>query len=172
MAAVAAVAINLAVMRSFEQTTAGGLSHLFFAFGVMPMASLLILVALNSVRNLVRGGRCSPFVLGFEALGWPAVFFFITCYSVAAPILLAYAELIGAYVEPLFMRYFAWAGALFELGFMIVIFSLPQLVAALLGGWLARKLGITIRFELEGVEPAHAPDAASPRTAASSSSAR
>ena len=39
-----------------------------------------------------------------------------------------------------------------ELGAGVVIFSLPQLLVALLGGWLTRKLGLTVRFERLRVE--------------------
>jgi hypothetical protein len=152
MAAVAAVAINLAVWRSIDWTNAaGGLSHFLFACGAMPMASLLILVVVTSAPTLMRGGPVSPFVVGFEALGWAAVFAFISCYSVAPSVLLGYAGLIGAYTRPVFERYFtdspSWVGMFFELGAGVVIFSPPQLLVALLGGWLARKLGLTVRFE-------------------------
>ena len=157
MAAVAAVAINLAVIRSLEQNTAGGPSHVFYACGVMPMASLLILVALTAAPSLVRGGRCSPFVVGFEALGSLMVFAFITCYSVAAPMLVVCIGLIGEYTRPVFIRYFAgspnWVGGLFELGLLTIFCSLPQLLVALGGGWLTRKLGLTVRFERQGIEP-------------------
>ena len=157
MAAVGAVAINLAVMRSLAETTVGGHSHLFFACGVMPMASLLILVALAAVPSLVRGGRCSPFVLGFEAVGWAVVFAFVTCYSLAPSVLVNSIARIGVYTRPVFARYFAdspgWVGAAIELGFLTVIFSLPQLPVALFGGWVNRKVGLTVRFERQGIEP-------------------
>jgi hypothetical protein len=159
MAAVAAVAINLAVWRSIDWTSgAEGLSHFFFACGVMPMASLLILVALKSAPSLMRTGCVSPFVVGFEALGWAAVFAFVTCYSVAPWLLLAYAELIGVYTRPIFERYLAqtpsWVGLYIELGAGVIIILPPLLLVALLGGWLTRKLGITVRFERERTYPA------------------
>ena len=104
MATVAAVAINLAVMRSieqsFEQSDAGGMSHFFFACGVMPMATLLILIALISAPSLVCGGRLSPFILGFEVFGWAVLLVFVACYSVDPSVLVAYAEPIDAYTRP------------------------------------------------------------------------
>jgi len=161
MPAVVLVAINLAVWRSFEENSSEMLPHLFFASGVMPMASILILVALSSVKSLVRGGRLSPFVVGFEAVGWAVVFAFITCYSVAPSVLLGYAGYFGAYTRPIFDRYFpdvsglpTRIGVMDELGLGAVIFSLPQLAASVLGGWLTRKIGLTARFELEGRAPA------------------
>jgi hypothetical protein len=161
MAAVAAVAINLAVWRSIDLTNAnGGLSHFFFASGAMPMASLLLLVALISARNVMRGGPVAPFLVGFGALGWAVVFAFITCYSVAPSVLLGYAEIIGAYTRPVFERYLAdspnWVGLYIELGAGVIIFSLPQLLIALFGGWMTRKLGLTVRFERRRMEEAAA----------------
>ena len=153
MAAVAAVAINLAVWRSIDlsDSNGGGLPTFFFACGAMPMASLLMLVALFALPKLVRGDRASSFVVGFEALGWALVFAFITCYSVAPWVLLAYAALIGTYTRPVFERYFvdtpSWIGMCLELGACVVIFAVPQLLIALIGGWLNRKLGLTVRFE-------------------------
>ena len=41
-----------------------------------------------------------------------------------------------------------------ELGFGMIIFSLPELVIALLGGWLAWAVGITVRFEFRATKPA------------------
>jgi hypothetical protein len=152
MAAVAAVAINLGAWRSIELTSVdGGMSHFFFACGVMPMASFLILVALISAPTLMRGGQVSPFVVGFEALGWAVVFAFIACYSVAPSVLLGYAEMIGRHTRPVLERCLAdtpsWVGLYIELAAGVIIFAPPQFLVALLGGWLARKLGLTVRFE-------------------------
>jgi hypothetical protein len=152
MAAVVAVAINLAVWRSIDPTNQnGGLAPFFFAGGAMPMASLLILVALGSAPGLMQGGRVSPFVVGFEAAGWAVVFAFVTCYSIAPSVLLGYVESIGAYTRPVFERYLAdtpsWVGLYIELAAGVIIFSAPQLLVALLGGWLNRKLRLSVRFE-------------------------
>ncbi len=148
MAAVVAVAINLAVWRSIELTSVdGGMSHFFFACGAMPMASLLILVALPRAASVMRGDPVSPFLLGFEASGWATVFAFVTCSSIAPSVLLRFVELIGPYTRPVFERYLAdtpsWAGLYIELGLGVIIFSPPQLLVALVGGWLTRKLGLT-----------------------------
>jgi hypothetical protein len=78
LSAVAAVAVNLAVMRSFDPTTIVSLPQFFFACGVLPFASVLFLVAAFSAPNLLRGHWLSPFIVGFEASGWAVVFTFIT----------------------------------------------------------------------------------------------
>ncbi len=167
MAVVAAIAINLSVLRSFNQSSPDFLGHLFFACGVMPMASVLFLVGLFSARNLVRGDRFSPFALGFEAFGWVAIFAFVTIYSIAPWALLAFTEWIGTWtrpvLEPLFQGSPGWVQLSVELGFGAVLFSPPQLVIALFGGWLARRLRITLRFERWSAEEtaAHPPDSSS-----------
>jgi hypothetical protein len=158
MAAVAAIAINLAVMRSFDETKPESLPHLFFACGVTSMASLLILVGLASLPNLVRGGRLSPFVFGFETLGWVAVFAFVTVYSMTPASLLAFTEWIGTWTRPILIPLTEhsprWVQMSAELGFGTVLFSLPELIIALLGGWVARKVRLTARLELGAMERA------------------
>jgi hypothetical protein len=153
MAAVAAVAVNLAVMRAFDETRPESLSHLFYACGVMPMASILILVALFSAPNVLRGGKLSPFSLGFEAVGWAVVFAYVTCYSLAPSVVFASAEYIGRYTRPVLTPYTAdsprWLAMAFELGVGAVIFTVPELIVALLGGWLTQRFGLTARFEVE-----------------------
>ena len=106
MAFVLAVAVNLAVMRAFEGDSAESLPHLFFACGVMPMASILALVGLLSTPNLVRGGRLSPYVFGFEASGWLAVFAFVTSYALAPSALLAGTAWIGDWTRPVLVPLF------------------------------------------------------------------
>jgi hypothetical protein len=150
MAAVAAVAVNLSVMRSFA-TTPNSLPHFVFACGVLPIASILILVALFSAPNLLRGGWLSPFMIGFEASGWAVVFAFITWYSIATSAVIGHASAIATLIRPVISPYFedsrSVARAFVELGFATILFSLPQLLLALLGGWLVRKSGLTVRVE-------------------------
>lgn len=151
MAAVAAVALNFAVIRWFDENSPNGLPYLFFACGVMPMASFLILAAVFSAPRLLRGDRLPSFVLGFEGVGWVMVFAFITWCSLAPTRLMGAVELIAVHIRPDFSGYLVdsprWVAIGLELGFGIVIFSLPQLIVALIGGLLARKLGLTCRFE-------------------------
>ncbi len=158
MGAVVAVAINLAVMRSFDENKPDALPHLFFACGVMPMASLLVLVGLAAVPNLMRGGRLSPFAFGFETLGWLSVFVFVTVYSITPATLLAFTEWTGTWTRPVFIPLLEhsarWVQISAELGFGAVWFSLPELIIALAGGWLARKAGLTVRFERRCTKPA------------------
>jgi hypothetical protein len=122
-----------------------------FVCGVVPMASLLLAVAVLQAPKLIRGGLLPPFVLGFEAVGWATIFGFITFYSMIPEYLSAFMELIATYITPVFGRYPVdtpdWLGLLIEFGAAAIIFSSPQLPVALLGGWLMHKLGLTLRFE-------------------------
>jgi hypothetical protein len=89
MAAVAVVAINLGVIRAFTGFVGDVFPLVFFACGVVPMASLLLTLAALRVPGLIRGATLTPFILGFEAFGWVAVFGFITCYSLVPTRLVA-----------------------------------------------------------------------------------
>jgi hypothetical protein len=150
---------------------------LFYACGVLPMASILILVAFFSAPNRLRGGDLSPFVLGFEALGWAVVFAYVTCYSLAPSVVFASAEQIGQYTRPALAPYATdaprWLALAFELGIGAVIFTVPELVVAVLGGWLTHWFGLTARFELRrrrlvpgDFRPDSAPDAECERSLA------
>ena len=115
------------------------------------MASLLVIIASLQAPNLIRGARLPPFVLGLEALGWAAVFGLVSCYSVAPAVLDGLTEFIDSHTRPVLEPLLADSPSWVEIPFYyiagVIIFSSPQLLVALLGGWLTRKLGITVRFE-------------------------
>jgi len=154
MAAVAAVAVDVTVWRSIYASGSNSQSAFFYACGVLPLASLLIMVGLFSLPGLLREGRLSPFVFGFEAVGWVVVFAFISWYSIAEHAVIGYASAIAAPIRPLIFSYFEtapdWAKFCGEFGFATVLFSLPQLLLALLGGWAAGYYGFSARFEQTG----------------------
>jgi hypothetical protein len=160
MAAVVAVAVNLAVMRAFDETQDGALSYLFFACGVMPVGSVLTLVALSSIFNPAREVWLSPFVLGFEAMGWVMVFAFVTVYSTAPSEVLAFSEWIGTWTNPplpeILERLPKGVRTVVQMGLVTGLFSFPELVVAMLGGWLNRKVGLSVRFERRVAQPAGA----------------
>jgi hypothetical protein len=150
MAVVAALAINLALVRAYgiygvEEAT------VCFLCGVLPMASLLILAAALEVPTLVRGGPLPPFLLGFEVLGWAMALAFITWYSLAPSLLLKLAEYLLLHAWPDFdvhvRKLPKWCESPVAYAAGGIIFLPPQLLIALLGGWLNRKLGFTIRLD-------------------------
>ena len=114
----------------------------FFACGVLPLASLLILVGSFSVPERVRGSTLSPFILGFESVGWLVVFAFISWYSIATDAVIGCVSAIAAPIQPSVMSYLQnapdWVKFSAEFGLATVLFSLPQLILALLAdGWPA-----------------------------------
>ncbi len=158
MAAVAVVAVNVAVWRSIYSGGSNSQAAFFYACGILPLASLLIVVGSFSVPGLLRGSPLSPFVFGFEAVGWVVLFAFLSWYSIAEHAVIGYASAIVAPIRPSVMSYLEnapeWGKLFVEFGFSTVLFSTPQLVLALLGGWLARRLGLTLRLERRHALPA------------------
>ncbi len=162
MAAVAAVAINAAVMRSVYATGSFSQFAFIYACGVLPMTSLLILALVGSAPSVLRGGSLSPFVVGFEAVGWSVVYAFISWYCVDANGIVDCTHAIASFVSGESVPPWIYVEVPFDLeppnrteaalafGFSVGLYSLPQLVPAILGGWLTRKLGLTARFECEG----------------------
>ncbi len=151
MVIVVAIAIDLAVIRAFDVSNPNSLPSLFFISGVMPMATTLFVIAIVSARRILRGDWLAPFVVGYEAFGWLAVFAFVTLYSIAPSAILDFvSNQIGFRTRPSLAPLLdgkpEWVGMLVEFGAVTVIFSLPQLTIALFGGWLFRKLGLTLRF--------------------------
>ena len=149
MGVVATAAVDFSIVRRSVGDTAGSGTGFLFATGAMPLASLLILVGLIATPRLVRTGGVSSFVIGFEALGWAAVFAFIACYSISIKMVMDGAEVIVAMCRPALSAHLqdlpdlpGWAGMAIELGFATVLFSLPQLLFALLGGWFACRCGL------------------------------
>ena len=157
MGSVAAVAIDFSVIRAFDANSADAIPHFMFATGVMPVASLLILVGVISTPQLLRSGELSSFFIGFESLGWTAVFAFVACYSISTKSVMSVAEAIAAICRLSTIAYLqnlpGWAGIFVELGFATILFSLPQLLIALLGAWFSRRCGLGARFFLVNSAP-------------------
>ncbi len=152
MGAVGAAAVDFSAMRSLDPNSEDVLMQSLFATGVMPVASLLILVGLISAAKLLRSGEVSSFVAGFEASGWAMVFAFMTCCFIAGSKINDYTEAIA---EMMLRSVLADLGEIegttAELifgGFATVFFSLPQLLVALLGGWLVHRSGLSVRVAL------------------------
>ena len=152
MGAVATVAVDFSIIRSFDANSAEFSLFFLFVTGAMPLVSLLILIGSIEAPKILRDGEVSSFVVGFEAIGWAVVFAFITCYSIATRTVMGNAEAIAAVCRPSVIAYLQgapdWAGILVEFGFATILFSLPQLLIAILGGCLTRRLGLTARFSL------------------------
>jgi hypothetical protein len=110
--------------------------------GTLPMANVLAVGIL--VGQWRPGSR--PFLLGFEAFGAMAlaVYAALSVYHDGAPVA-AYAELYnGSWWETIINRLPPFAFAPTRIFLLVVILSGPQVVFALIGGFLSRKYRITI----------------------------
>ncbi len=83
-----------------------------------------------------------------------AVFAFVAIYSIKPATILAFTEWMGRWTRLLLVPLFEHSPMCIplaaELGVGIVLFSLPELIVALVGGFLAWKIGLTVRFEIGG----------------------
>ena len=100
MAGVALAAVDLAIVRSIVANGLNSESGLFYVCGILPAASLLVLVAVLALAGARRDGLISPFVVGFELTGWAAVLAFLTFYSVFQGSLIAVIEPIAGWATP------------------------------------------------------------------------
>ena len=112
--------------------------------GALPMAFILFHGLLVGCSDIVRRGRCRPFLLGFEVIGWGMV--------------LAYASFMAVEFEAGFrpvarlvpLTEYALGLNTFYLSepkvvaFQTLVLTAPQLVVALVGGWVTHSLGITV----------------------------
>ena len=105
--------------------------------GAVPMASILAvgLVVLLKKPSGPPGGR--RFLSGFETFGAAALFFYIACA-------LLFPEAIHRKLADLLMR-FIWTGRPLFSWSLMALCLLPQLLVALLGGWLNTRYRIVRR---------------------------
>jgi hypothetical protein len=160
MAIIVIVAIDFAVIRELDRT--GTLVGGLIAIGSLPMAGILMLGIPSLVKGLSGQGKVRPFLNGFEGVGWTIMF----VYTGSA---IQFPESIAGQFESVFnflMKVMGWVAAdasdaswqLFWLFVSILIPLLPQLVIALIGGWLNQRFEIRItikrrratEFEVQG----------------------
>jgi hypothetical protein len=135
MVFVAFVALNFAAVRSLLGTEVGTL----LLVGALPMANVLVVGLLIAQQR----PRSRPFLLGFEAFG---VLVLVSYINLTCAVLDSSYEPIGSYLTPWLELMDKLIGRnqpfLFVpiacLG-MVVMLGLPQLVFALIGGFLSRK---------------------------------
>lgn len=150
MLAVAMFAINLTVMKSWVPVQYLDLSRLLYATGILPTSSVLLFAAVLAIRELASRGTVSPFLVGFLSAGCPAVFVFVSAASIAPQWVSDVGQGFFLFTLPFLRNQFelspiqTWAMAVCSL--LSILFSIPQLIVAILGGWIATKLGLTIRL--------------------------
>lgn len=161
MAIIANLAIDFAVIRCLDETNP--VIGKLILIGSIPMASILVLGLPSLIRGITRRGRRHPFLVGFEAVGWTVLLLYtggaiLFPKSVATAIDSAGELLIrptGLENHP------AWRS--FVLCLAVLMLLLPQLVVALVVGWVNQRFKITITIErrrasgLETMSPCERP---------------
>ncbi len=115
-----------------------------FALGVLPMASLLAIAAVIGFPKRSRGGVISSRLLGFQLFGWASVALFIILSVISTSSVITHVEVIVLTILPLLagaIRMPEWASLCLELGLASILFTVPELLIALFGGWLIGRLG-------------------------------
>lgn len=119
-----------------------------YVIGVVPMACLLAFGLLVVASDVRRRGYCHPFLFGIELAGWGALFagasFMVINLESGQRPLARIDTLTQWYVGPT-----RWNdGFSYEeydiLIFHTLVFLIPEVVIAMIGGWIATALGVTI----------------------------
>jgi hypothetical protein len=149
IAAILIVAVSLTVGRNVFRDaftlSRGSLEPVELIFGVLPMLSVLCLCGILAVRDLGGRGHAPSFVVGFEVCGCAAVIIFLML-SLSDPdsvkvavgavcTLLATSD--GSRTFPNIRELLLWT----------LVCSPPQMLFALVGGWLAKRIGLTLTIE-------------------------
>jgi hypothetical protein len=142
MAVVALFALDFMAIR----TPLNGLSvtACMLLLGGLPMANLLTAGLLVMLPDRLRRRVDRPWLVGFEVVGWTALFGYASCayyhaYALRESVVHALG-LLTSLGNPAFLTA------------VVAILSAPQLGLALVGGWLNRRyqIGSTIRDLFDG----------------------
>ncbi len=177
IAAVAVLALDMAVSRSLNRRIPGSTGLLYlvpidgtrwipfsaFAYGVLPMASLLVLVAASQLTAIRATGNVSPRPFGFIAFGGLSVFLFLCMASLSPPAVQEYLLAISGTIRPAIRPAI---GAVFGKGrasgimrwidvpSITLSFTLPELAMGMGGAWLtgrwASRPAVEVRADDDG----------------------
>jgi hypothetical protein len=155
MVVAAVIALDIAVMRSLFRDAPGSNQTLYlvpidgttsmpfgtFALGVLPMASLLLLVAFFHLPTFWRTGYVSSFWLGFATSGALSVLLFmiISALSPAAThkyLVVVSARLITPMIGMMGDEPAQWLADGVELAMGTALLMLPEMLLAIAGAWL------------------------------------
>lgn len=153
LAAVAAVlAIDMGIVRSLTRVVPGSnqlqylipidathaMSFLTPALGVLPLASVLVLMTVSQLLTLRRGGVVSASRAGFVGCGWLVLCLYMTIAALAPSAVNAYVVSVGERIAPVLMPLLGPApsdGSVAAVEGMLCVagLGLPQLLIALGG---------------------------------------
>jgi hypothetical protein len=154
MLAVIVLAADCALLRAALTAFGGSASIPVFLIGAVPVADALAVGLLLIGLRLRRDGRAGPFLCGFVAAGMAAALLYALAFILGPEAVMAAArELLRPVFDVLSRASLPWndripvgvgqvVGIAIEVGAIFLVFSTPQLLLAVLGGWAARRLGI------------------------------
>jgi hypothetical protein len=115
-----------------------------YVIGVVPMACVLSYGLFAAASDVLRRGRCHPFLVGFEVFGWGSLFAYASFMAVnfeaeSRPL---------DWIFPL-TRYVFQTGTIeykdpWVVTFHLLVLNLPELAMALIGGWATSSLSIVV----------------------------
>jgi hypothetical protein len=119
------------------------------AVAVLPMAGILMIGLTILAQKLSRRGEHVSFLAGFEASGWAAVLVFVLVIVLSPEVVEGYRQ---ALLVPLYRTVFELGGIIPEGGVheparrlcIALVFTIPLLLAALVGGGLSNWMGLSI----------------------------
>lgn len=118
---------------------------------VLPSVNALAMGLYLLRRQLMLRGEGSPFLVGFQAAGWPAVAAALIAELGFSYQVFLYQRWAEAGLADFWNTYIMWDGGFTRLhwdalniGFDVVALAAPQFLVALLGGWVAAWLGVGV----------------------------
>jgi hypothetical protein len=114
-----------------------------YVIGIIPMSCLLLLGLTSCFRDLRWKGKCDPFLLGFETIGWASLFVYASFLAVNYD--WKYRTL--GRLMPITNFFFPNGCAFADIRVMslhMVTILVPEILLSLAGGSFFARLGITV----------------------------
>lgn len=115
-----------------------------YVIGVVPMASLLLFGLLVAGSDLWRRGECHPFAVGFELAGWASLFFYVSFMAINFENGRRWLDVILPTTQWFFRRSALIYADYDVLAFQTLLFFIPELVLAVIGGWATTSLNVCV----------------------------
>jgi hypothetical protein len=136
MVVVAVVAVDCLVMRARQPA----LTHIFVALGGLPMQIALVTGLLLMSRRRRRMEMQLPFLVGFEVVGWICLLiYFALCFQAAPSINMHLGNTLNPLLNATGLERFSTPDWIIRVGLAMAFLTVPQLAAALVGGWISQR---------------------------------
>jgi hypothetical protein len=146
-----AIAVLALLMGAIELLRREPFEHAKPLVAVLPSIMALVVGLFILIRRLSVRGEGIPFLVGFEAAGWPAVAAALMVELGFERQAFLYNRWAQAGLSSLWTEFIMWNGTFtqvhwdaLKVGFDILALAAPPLLVALIGGWAAAYLGVTV----------------------------